>query len=80
VVTKLLLYPNPVINAFTLAYTTAASKSIINIYTTDGRHAASYLVAIGSTQQTVDVSALPTGKYVVVFNNGKDRNSTVFVK
>lgn len=69
---KLILYPNPVINTVNIEHDIALSNAIIEIFSVNGVRVSSVKVAQGEFISTIDVSELANGIYLLNFdNNGK---------
>ena len=74
------LYPNPVLSNVTVSFATVSNNASLNVYTTDGKLVTSTNLIEGSTQTTVDVSTLKSGKYILSINNGTEKETTVLIK
>ncbi|KAI9449615.1 hypothetical protein F5148DRAFT_1291377 [Russula earlei] len=78
--TRLSVYPNPIINTFTLTHDKAVNGAVIRVITIDGKIIFTQSIATGATQSTVDASKLIKGNYLVVFENNGIRSVTQFIK
>ena len=74
------IYPNPVLANVTVSYNKVSNNASLLVYTTDGKLVTSSKLIEGSTQTTVDVSTLKSGKYVLTMNDGTEKQSTVLIK
>ena len=74
------IYPNPASSNITVSYVKVSNNATINIYTTDGKLVTTSKLVEGSSQTTLDVSTLKSGKYVLTMNDGTEKQSTVLIK
>ena len=74
------IYPNPVFSNVTVSYNKVSGNASLLVYTTDGKFVTTSKLTEGSTQTTVDVSALKSGKYILTLNDGTEKQSTVLIK
>jgi len=70
------IYPNPVLNILNIG--NIASKSQIEIYNLNGKLLIERIA--GSDHETIDVSSLSTGMYIVKLRNSNSISTTKFVK
>lgn len=77
---NLSVYPNPVINSFTLTHEKAVNGAVVKVVTIDGRAIFVQSIATGATQSTVDASRLMKGSYLVVLDNNGKISTTQFIK
>ena len=80
VATGVHIYPNPVLSNVTVSYAKVSNNASLLIYTTDGKLVTSSTLIEGSTQTTMDVSTLKTGKYMLTMNDGTEKQTTVLIK
>jgi hypothetical protein len=74
------IFPNPVTSTCTVSYPLAAASSVLSVYRVDGKKIAGYGLPAGSTQQSLDVSALKNGMYFIVYTSGEQTVTASFVK
>ncbi|MFC5282065.1 pectinesterase family protein [Pedobacter alpinus] len=74
------LYPNPVSSELNITHAMASEKASIEVISMNGKKVASILVQSTSTFTKVDLSAIPSGTYVLVFNNGAEKSVAKFIK
>ena len=74
------IYPNPASSNITVSYVKVSNNATINVYTTDGKLVTTSKLVEGSSQTTLDVSTLKSGKYVLTMNDGTEKQSTVLIK
>jgi pectate lyase len=73
------LYPNPANNKLTIRHGRATS-AFIQIVGADGRVHQSIKAVSGSVATELNVSTLPTGNYLVIYNNNGERSFSKFIK
>ena len=78
--TALSVFPNPVSNAITLSHSEAGAGAIVSIFALNGKLVSTKAVAKSATQTSFDVSALPAGAYVLVFDNNGSKSTINFIK
>lgn len=76
----LTVYPNPAGKALFVRHEKAAKHARIRIFTATGTLVADHRVAAGSIQTTLPTNDLIPGTYVLHFRNGRQENSSVFIK
>jgi large repetitive protein len=74
------VFPNPAKNSISINHSVAEPGSIIQVFDITGKLAISKIVADNLFLTTIDISKLSLGSYLVVFINGKDKKTTLFVK
>ena len=74
------IYPNPASSNITLSYTKVSGNATLMVYITDGKLVSSSRLVEGSSQTTLDVSTLKTGKYILTLNDNGEKQSTVLLK
>ena len=74
------IYPNPALSNITVSYNKVSNNASILVYTTDGKLVNTSMLIEGSTQTTLDVSTLKTGKYILTMNDGTEKQSTFLIK
>ncbi|MGI8634191.1 MAG: choice-of-anchor Q domain-containing protein, partial [Segetibacter sp.] len=74
------IFPNPVTTYCAISYPVASVNAKLSIITTDGKKIGDYNIAAGSTQRSIDVSALPAGHYFIVYKNDSQITSSTFIK
>jgi hypothetical protein len=74
------VFPNPASSTMLISHPQADAKAVVKIVAADGRTVASYNVQQGATQSSIDVSKLPAGNYVAVFEGANGSSSATFVK
>ncbi len=77
---KLNAYPNPVINILGIAYEKATKGTIAKIINLDGKVIISQSLQEGSTVSSLNVANLTRGNYLIVVENGTDKQTAKFVK
>jgi hypothetical protein len=77
---KLDLYPNPAKNTLVLLHPKADDKATATISSINGKRLLAQSITANTTQTTLDVSKLPAGTYLVVYNNGSSGTTATFVK
>jgi hypothetical protein len=65
---QLNVYPNPAVNSVRLRITDLTTGALVNVYNGQGTRVLTQ--ALTSADQLVDLSALPTGVYLLKVNNG----------
>ena len=76
---KLSVFPNPATNGLTVSHKKAGTNSTIEIISTEGRRVLTQKLETGATQTSVDVSALPSGRYMLVINS-HEKGAIAFIK
>jgi hypothetical protein len=74
------MYPNPVVATLTIRHQPATGQEQCTIRNMHGVALAQKTLAAGSVQSNLDMQHLPTGTYMVVIANGKDRYTQMVVK
>ena len=69
----LLLYPNPASQRLTVAYPYTREPATVEVYTFDGRKAATFAAAAGSAQTQIPLDALSSGNYLVLYSTATER-------
>jgi hypothetical protein len=77
---RLILYPNPVQDRVVVIHEKAASQASIRILAADGRQLSQSIPAKDAEQSIVNTSMLPTGTYMLVFDNAGTKTFSKFVK
>jgi len=77
---KFVVYPNPTSNVISLIHPIATTSAIVRIIGTNGSVVFTKSVAAGITQSLLDVSALPSGNYTIIFDTENMHLNTKFVK
>jgi hypothetical protein len=76
---KLSVFPNPATNGLTVSHKKAGTNATVEIISTEGRRVLTQKLETGATQTSVDVSALPPGRYMLVINS-HEKGAIVFIK
>jgi hypothetical protein len=79
-VSKITVFPNPVVNTIIFSHPKAADNAAINVVGIDGKVLGNYLVPKGATQTSVSVNKLVKGNYVVMFSDSKTSSVAQFIK
>lgn len=74
------LAPNPVRSNITVIYPKALAGAVLQVVSADGKILLSQAATAGSVQTTVDVSAVPSGVYQLLYLNGNSRTTINFLK
>jgi hypothetical protein len=78
--TSLSVFPNPIVNDLVLSHPKAETGATIKIISMNGAVVASYFVQKDVVQTSVNVSKLAHGNYIVVFQNGQQKQTIKIVK
>lgn len=73
----LIAYPMPALGEVTLQHQLATSKGAITVHTEDGSLLQKVTPAPGTTQTTVDLSYIKSGRYLLRFDNGEGKAETL---
>ena len=76
----LTIYPNPISSVIKVSYDKAGIGSVLEIYSTDGKKVIEQTLKLNSTTETVDVSSLAKGSYLVKVSNGNVESNTIIIK
>ncbi len=79
-ITDVSIFPNPVHNNLYVNYASTAKDGLISIYTNAGKKLRNYTVAKQSTQTVIDVSALASGSYMLIFEGDGITETKRFIK
>jgi len=74
------IYPNPAAANITVSYTKVSNNATLLVHSTDGKLLTSSKLVEGSSQTTIDVNELKTGKYILTIVDNDDKQSTVLIK
>jgi len=74
------LYPNPVINQLNLTYAKAGSSAKVFIVSIDGKIITAYPLQPSSTNTSLNVAGLIQGTYLLVLQDGNNKQTVSFVK
>lgn len=72
--------PNPANNSLLVSHEKAQGSAVLKIVSVQGQVLAAVQPSADAFTTPVDVSKLPAGNYLLVFENGNNRYSTIFVK
>ena len=64
------IYPTPAIDAVTIQHNKSAARATITLYTTDGKIILQKLAQQNTYQTQVNVGTLPSGMYLLKYDNG----------
>jgi Secretion system C-terminal sorting domain len=67
---KIEIYPTPATDAVTIQHNKSAEKATITLYTTDGKVILQKLAQQNTFQTQVNIGALPSGMYLVKYDDG----------
>lgn len=70
-------FPTPFIKNVSIQHPTANSRSLITIFSQDGRTVKAIVPSIGTQQTDVDLSSGKAGLYIIRYNNGKGEVETL---
>jgi len=79
-IAKPIISPNPVSDIAIINHSIATAGSMLSIYTMEGKKVKAFAINTNSTQSTVNVSNLTTGKYIVEILQGNERNTAILIK
>ena len=74
------IYPNPAAASITLSYAKVSSNASVSIFSTDGKLLSNIKIMEGSTQTTLEVNELKSGKYILTLTDNDNKQSTVLMK
>jgi len=74
------VFPNPVQNSLTVSHPKAIAGATLQVVSFDGKKVATYSVQPDAIQTSVNIAHLNKGNYFVVFANGKQVQTTKFLK
>ena len=74
------IFPNPVTDYVSVSYPAAPVKTTVSIYSMDGKKRITSIIAAGSGQSAIDVSALQKGLYFIKLDNAGKTIVGSFVK
>ena len=77
---KVSCYPNPASGIVYLQHTAATGNETGMIMYTNGTTVQQKHLATGSVQTSFDIAQLPAGTYLLVWKNGTEQSSKVFIK
>jgi Secretion system C-terminal sorting domain len=69
-VSQIEIYPTPAIDAVTIQHNKSAQRATITLYTTDGKVILQKLAQLNTFQTQVNVGTLPSGMYLVKYDDG----------
>jgi len=78
--TKLNVYPNPATGVVNLSFPQVSSDGTISIITSTGRKMLSADVGSGAKLWNTDISAWPSGVYIITLNDGGKKSSAKLIK
>lgn len=73
-------YPNPVQDQLRVQHTAATQPGSLTVYSATGRRVAEFSTQPGSSATTLPLGGLPTGIYLVQYQNGTERLTSRIVK
>jgi hypothetical protein len=76
----LVLYPNPVSNELNVIHAKAMVNANVGLIATNGKKVLSLPVAISSTNTKINLNGLAPGTYILVFENGSEKQVSKFIK
>ena len=79
-ISKIGVFPNPVVNSLVLMHPKVESNATMQVVSLNGKPVLSRTIQSGTVQTSVDVSSLTRGTYIVIFTNGTDKQTLKFVK
>jgi Secretion system C-terminal sorting domain len=68
---KIEIYPTPATDAVTIQHNKSAERATISLYTTDGKVILQKFAQQNAYQTQINIAALPSGIYLVKYDNGK---------
>jgi len=74
------LYPNPASDKVAVEFNIPDTEGNISIISTIGKKVYNQPVSKGSLKSIVDISTLPAGVFVLVFDNGEEKYSQKLIK
>ncbi len=74
------LYPNPVAKNMIVTHAKATSGAALKVMSFQGQTLLAHSVSAGSVTTSVDVSTLPKGGYLLIYENGTSRSTSKFVR
>lgn len=77
---KLVIFPNPAFQSIQVTHGKAFTGAVIRVVTVEGRMVLNSKPAMSSTISIVDISKLPVGNYLLIFENGFEKTVSKFVK
>jgi uncharacterized protein (DUF362 family) len=77
---KMFLSPNPATNKLIITHAKALKGASITISSTNGRIVMMQVIAMGSTQTSINTSGYAEASYFVSYQNGNSTTNKVFVK
>lgn len=77
---SLVLYPNPVSSELNINHPKATTNANLALVTTTGKKVLSLPIAVSSTNTKIDLGGLAAGTYILVFENGSEKQVSKFVK
>jgi len=80
VASGLIVFPNPARNTINVSYNRLSSATLLSVYNLEGKLMLTTSLPEGSTQSTVAVNELKSGKYVLVLNNNNNQQTTMLIK
>ncbi|HTN20909.1 MAG TPA: pectinesterase family protein [Pelobium sp.] len=77
---NLVLYPNPVSNELNIIHAKAMVNANVGLVATNGKKVLNLPVAISSTNTKINLNGLSPGTYILVFENGSEKQVSKFIK
>ncbi len=74
------IYPNPTTDRLNVVHESALASSTVKILNLSGKTLIENAVSIGSTATDINVSALSTGSYVLLYDGINQQNALKFIK
>jgi pectinesterase len=74
------VYPNPAVNSLTVTHSKAETAGTAIVYQLNGKQVSSTVIPANSTQNTIDISRLAAGKYLLTVINGQQQTTLSFIK
>lgn len=74
------IFPNPVVNNFTVIHTPAKTNAVFQVIAVSGRLVGQYTVAENATQTLLDASPLQPGQYIIRYVNGPEASFSRIIK
>ena len=74
------VYPNPATSVLKAIFPATNKAAVISVLDINGKKLASYPLAEGSTQTTINVAGLAPGNYILLLNNVDKQTTAMFIK
>ncbi len=74
------VFPNPAKNNIVVNYSEAKPNTVAKIVSAEGKQLASYNLPIGSVTNSIDISNLPKGNYLLALESGNGKQTASFLK